>query len=217
MCIHLDESKSTISLESRLNNVSKVLEQGNQIILGGIWGEVADVASGLPSRGLLDNHVVALDTMSREMMVTKWSSRGHAHRRHGLLLGDGWLALLVGPVAADGARSKPFTVHRAQSLLSILAFSKCHEAVASGAAGLHIPHHSSFRDRSEGREGLQKNFVIDFIGQITDEDVEVVGGVFFVGGIRLVSPVDANFLHYVRDMSINASSWYLRPGGPVVR
>lgn len=146
MGIHLNESESTISLESRLYNVSEVLEQWDQIILGGIWGEVADVASGLPSRSLLDNHVVALDTVGREVMVAERSSRGHAHGRHGLLLGNGWLAFLVGPVAADGARSKPFTVHRAQSLLSVLSFSERHEAVASGAAGLHVPHDASFRD-----------------------------------------------------------------------
>jgi hypothetical protein len=41
---------------------------------------------------------------------------------------------------------------------------------------------------------LEEDFVIDFVGEITDKDVEVIRGVFFVGGIGLVGPVDTDFL-----------------------
>jgi hypothetical protein len=42
---------------------------------------------------------------------------------------------------------------------------------------------------------LEKNLIIDFVGEIADKDVEVVGGIFLVGGVGLVSPVDADFLY----------------------
>ena len=41
---------------------------------------------------------------------------------------------------------------------------------------------------------MEKDFIIDFVGEITDKDVKVVGGVFLVRGIRLVGPVDTDFL-----------------------
>ena len=162
--VHLNKGEATVSLESSLNNVSKVLEERNQVVLGGVWGEVADINSGLPGRSLLNNHIVALDTMGREVVMTERGCRSHAHRRHGLLLGNRWLALLVGPVAANSARSKPFTVHRAQSLLGILTFAECDEAISPGASSLHVPHDSSLRNRSESRESLQKDFIVDFVG-----------------------------------------------------
>ena len=40
---------------------------------------------------------------------------------------------------------------------------------------------------------MEKNLVVDFIAQITDEDVVVARGVFFVVGIALVGPVDLDF------------------------
>jgi hypothetical protein len=42
---------------------------------------------------------------------------------------------------------------------------------------------------------LKEDLIVDFIGQITYENVEVVGGVFLVRGVRLVRPVDADFLN----------------------
>jgi hypothetical protein len=41
---------------------------------------------------------------------------------------------------------------------------------------------------------LKKNLIIDFIGQISDEDVEVVRSVFLVRGVGLVGPVDTDLL-----------------------
>lgn len=147
--VHLDERKATISLEASLNDIAEVLEQGDKVVLGGVRGEVADIASCLPSWGLLDDHVVALNAVGWEVMVAERSGWSHAHCRHSLLLGDRWLTLLVGPVAPDCARSKPFTVHGAQGLLSILALSESNEAVASRATSLHVPHDASFRYGAE--------------------------------------------------------------------
>ena len=146
MGIHLDECETTIRLEARLNNVAEVLEERYEVILCGVRSEVADVACGLPSGSLLDNHIVALDAMGWEVMMTEWSGRSHAHRRHSLLLGDRRLAFLVGPVAANGARSKPFTIHGAQSLLCVLALAERDEAISSRATCLHVPHDASFGD-----------------------------------------------------------------------
>jgi hypothetical protein len=41
---------------------------------------------------------------------------------------------------------------------------------------------------------LEKDLIVDFVGQVTDEDVEVVGSILLGGVVRLISPVDANFL-----------------------
>jgi len=41
---------------------------------------------------------------------------------------------------------------------------------------------------------LEKDFIIDFIAEIPDEDVEVIGGVFLVRCVGLVGPIDPNFL-----------------------
>lgn len=119
MSVHFDESKSTVGLQAGFQDVTEVLEEGNQIILRSVRRKVAHITCGLPLRGLLGNHIVALDTMSGEMMVTERCGRGHAHGCHRLLLGDRRLALLVSPVAADGTGTEPFSIHSGQSLVGI--------------------------------------------------------------------------------------------------
>lgn len=146
MGIHLDECEATVRLEAGLNNIAKVLEERYEVVLGGVRSEVTDVACRLPSGSLLDNHVVALDAVGRKVMMTERSGRSHAHSRHGLLLGDGRLSFLIRPIAADGARSKPFTVHGAQSLLRILTLAERNESITSGATSFHIPHDACLRD-----------------------------------------------------------------------
>jgi hypothetical protein len=174
MGVHLDESKTTISLEASLNHVPEVGEKWDKVILGGIWGEVANIASGLPRWGLLDNHIVTLDTVGWEVMVSEWGGWGHAARHHSLLLRYRWLALLIGPVAADGTRTKPFAIHGAQSLLGILTLTECNESIAPGAACLHVPHDSGLRNRAECGESLKEDLIVDLVGQIADENVEMV-------------------------------------------
>lgn len=82
MRVHFDECKSTISLESGLNNVTKILEEGNEVVLSCVRREIANVASCLPLGGLLYNHVVALNSVSWEVMVAEWCGWGHSHLAH---------------------------------------------------------------------------------------------------------------------------------------
>jgi hypothetical protein len=162
--------------------------------LRSVGRQVTDVARGLPLGSLRDDHVVALNAMGREVVVSEGGRGSHAHGGHCLLLGDGGLAFLVGPVAADGARSKPLSVHGAERALSIGAIPEGDEAVSAGSARLHVPHDASFRNGTKGREGLEEDLIVDLVGQVADEDVEVVGRVFLGGVVRLISPVDADFL-----------------------
>lgn len=194
MRVHFDERKSAIGLQAGLENVTKVLEQRHQVVLRGVRCKVADVARGLPLGSLLDDHVVALDTVGWEMVVTKGCGRGHAHSRHRLLLGNGRLALLVSPVAANGTRTKPFAIHGGQGLVRITTVTESNEAIATRTSRLHIPHHTGFRNRTESRESLRQDLIVDFVAQVTDEDVEVVRGIFLVCAVGLIGPVDTNFL-----------------------
>ena len=146
MGIQLDESKSAVGLETGLNNKAKVLEQGNEVILGRVRREVPDIARSLPGRCLVDDHIVTVDTMCWEMMMTERRGRSHAHLLHGRLLGNRRLTLLIRPVAADGARAQPLPIHGAQRLLRIGTVTEGNETVASRTARLHVPHNSGFGD-----------------------------------------------------------------------
>lgn len=88
MRVHFDESKSAIRLESSFDDISKVLEEWDEIILCGVRRQIADVASGLPAWCLRNNHIIGLDAMSGEMMMSERSCWGDTHRRHRLLLRD---------------------------------------------------------------------------------------------------------------------------------
>lgn len=163
MRIHLDERKPAISLEPRLNDITEVGEQGHEVILSGVGGQVADIASRLPRRGLVHDHVVAMDSMGGEVVVAVRGRWRHAHRLHCLLLRDRRLSLLVRPVTADRTRAKPLAVHRAEGLLRFTTVSERHESIATGPSGLHIPHDPSFRYGAERREGLKKDLVVDLV------------------------------------------------------
>lgn len=128
------------------------------------------------------------------MVVSERSGRRHAHGGHGLLLGNGRLALLVCPIAADRARAEPLAVHGAERPFSIGAVAESDETVAARPAGLHVPHDTRLGDGAKGRESLKKNLIVDFVGQIAHEDVEVVRRVFLGRVVGLVGPVDADFL-----------------------
>jgi hypothetical protein len=192
--VHFEEGKAPVRLQACFDDIAKVLKDWNQVLLGGVRRQIADIARCLPLRSLGHHHVIALNAMSREMMMAERSGGSHAHGGHGLLLGDGRLALLVGPVAPDGTRAKPFAIHGAEGFLSITTVAEGNEPVSSGSARLHVPHHAGLRHRPEGREGLEQNFIVDFVAQITNEDVEMVGCVFFVVAVGLIGPVDSDFL-----------------------
>lgn len=195
MGVHLDESKTTVRLEAGLNHKTKVLEKRDQVVLGGVRGQVAHVASCLPGWSLIDNHIVRVNAVGGEVMMAVGGRRGHAHLLHGLLLGNRRLALLVGPVATDGARTEPLAVHGAQSLLSLGSVAESNEAITARTASLHIPHDTSLGNRAESGKGLKKDLIVDLVRKIANKDVEVVRSVLLVRVVRLISPVDTNFLY----------------------
>ena len=146
MGVHFDESEPAVCLKTSLHDEPEILEQGNEVVLSGVGREVPYVTSCLPLRGLLDNHVVALNAVRGEMVVPKWGRWCHAHGSHSLLLGDRRLTFLIGPVTANGTGSQPLAVHGAQGLFRIRTLTEGNEAVSSRTAGFHIPHDSSLRD-----------------------------------------------------------------------
>jgi hypothetical protein len=81
---------------------------------------------------------------------------------------------------------------------------KSDESVSTRPARLHVPHNASLGDEAECRESLQKDLVVDFVRQVANEDVEVVGCVLLRGVVRLIGPVDADFL--LESMLIHAPS-----------
>ena len=86
VAVHFDKSEPSIRLEARLDHEPEVLEEGNKVILSCVRCEVADVASSLPLGSLLHNHIVALDPMGGEVVVTIGCRWSHAHSCHSLLL-----------------------------------------------------------------------------------------------------------------------------------
>ena len=78
--IHLHKCETTVRLEAGLLNISEALKKRNEVTLGGVWGQVADVASSLPLRSLLNNHFIALKAMGREVVVPIRGCRSHSHR-----------------------------------------------------------------------------------------------------------------------------------------
>lgn len=101
---------------------------------------------------------------------------------------------MVGPVATDGTRAEPLAIHGAQGLLSLRAITEGNKAIATGAARLHVPHNTGFGNGTKGGEGLGEDFIVHFVGKITDENVEVARGIFLAGGVGLIGPVDTDFL-----------------------
>jgi hypothetical protein len=192
--VHLDKSKATVTLEASLGDVAKVLEERDKVVLSGVGSQVSDVASGLPGRSLLNDHLVGVGTLGGEAVVAEGSGRGHAHLSHGLLLRVRGLALLVGPVTADGARTEPLAVHVGERLFGIATVAEGDEAITTRATSLHVPHNAGLGNGAKGREGLEKDLIVDLVGEVTDEDVEVVRGVLLGDSVGLVSPVDADFL-----------------------
>jgi hypothetical protein len=194
MGFHLYKGKAAISLHASFHNLAKVHKQRSNVILGGVRSEVADIAGRLVWRRLGQDSVVGLHATRGKWRMVKWRCWSQPHLRHGLLLGDGRLALLICPVAANGTRTEPFTVHGSNGLVSIRAVSEDNEAVATRAASLHIPHDTSLGDGTKGGKGLEQNLVVDLVGQITDENVMMTTSIFLVRGVGLIGPVDADFL-----------------------
>lgn len=77
--VHFNEREAAVGLKSRFDNKTVILEKWYQVILGGVGGEIADVAGTLPLGCLLNHHVIALHAMRREMMMAKRCGWRHAH------------------------------------------------------------------------------------------------------------------------------------------
>ena len=86
MSIHLDESKATVRLKPSFDDVTEVLEKRNEIRLRRVRSQVSDVAGRLPSRSLLDDHVITLDSLGGEVVMAERGGRCQAHGSHSLLL-----------------------------------------------------------------------------------------------------------------------------------
>ena len=193
--VHADEGEATVSLEAGLGHESEVLEKRDDIVLGRVRRKVPHINGCLPRWSLSKDHIIALDSLSRVLMVATKGVRGrHSHTNQSLLLRDGGLPLLVGPVAANGTRSEPLAVHGAEGLLSVAAVAESHKSIATGAAGLHVPHDAGLAHGPERRKSLQKDLIVDFIAEVTHEDVKVVGRVLPGSIVGLIGPVDADFL-----------------------
>jgi hypothetical protein len=193
--VHLDKSEATVRLETSLGDIAEVLEQRNEVVLSGVGSEVANVASGLPLGSLSQDGVVGLDALGRELVVlAERTGRGNTHLGHNLLLGERGLTLLVGPVATNSTRAQPLAIHGAESLVGFGAVTESNEAVTTRAASLHVPHNTGLGHAAEGGESLEKDFVVHFVGEIANEDVEVARGVFLGSGVGLIGPVHADFL-----------------------
>lgn len=101
---------------------------------------------------------------------------------------------MVGPVAANGTRTQPFTIHGFDGFFGVCTLAEGNEAIATGATRFHIPHYTGFRNGTKSREGLQQDLIVDFVAQVTNKDMEVVRGVLFVGIAGLVGPVYTDLL-----------------------
>ena len=192
MRVQFDKRKAAVSGEALLGDHAEVLEEWNYIVWCGVGSEIPNVASSLPLGGLRGDSLVTACTVGGELVMTELSCRGKTHGRHGLLLRQGRLALLIGPIATDSARTEPLPIHPGKSLFCIVAIAEGHESVSTRATCLHIPHHTSLGDMSVRLESLLKNFIVNLVGKITDEDMVVIGSVFLRGRVGLVCVVDAN-------------------------
>lgn len=183
MRVHFDERKSTVRLHSRLCYITKVRKERDEIVLSRVGGQVSYVTSGLPGRGLAHDHIVALDTVRGEVVVSIGSRGCHSHGSHGLLLGDRGLSLLVRPVAANGSRTEPLSVHGTQGLLGISTVAESNESVAARTTGLHVPHNTGLGDGAERGESLKEDFIVDFVGEIANKDVKVARRILLAGRV----------------------------------
>lgn len=194
----LDKGVATVLLVLEVDNVSKVLQHGHQIVRAGEWRQVTNVDGGLPVGSLMENHVVAVGINhthgGRVARVTTVANI----RVHDV----GVLLLLRGPIASDGSAAQPFTVHSREGLLGVGTLAEGNKSVPTAAASGHVPHDARLNHAAKYRECLGQEIVIDFRRQVADENVEIFG---ILGGLlSLISPIDFNFLCSVSFKSMPA-------------
>lgn len=128
------------------------------------------------------------------------SGRRHTHLRHCLLLRHGRLTFLIGPIAANRSGPKPLAIHGGNGSRSFRLLTECNEAISARTPSLHVPHDTCFRHITERRKGLIQHVVVDLVGQVAHEYVVMVSGVLLRRVVRLIGPVDTNFLPHVNRM-----------------
>ena len=165
------------------------MEEGNEIRLGGVWGEVSDVDGGVVRRGLLDYGLVGNGTAGK-------IDRGRNSDGCG---GTAWcgaygwaaLSLLICPIDSDGTRAEPLAVHGGNCLLSVGLVAEGEETVTTRFSRIHIPHDSGVGEGTKGTECLGKNLIVNLRTEIANEDMEVRSGVLLIL-TALICPIDAN-------------------------
>lgn len=63
---------------------------------------------------------------------------------------------------------------------------------------------------------MSKDFIVDLVRKVTNEDMKVVSGVFLARLVGLIRPVDTNFLILLSGEYLQLEEWgggVLQPGG----
>ena len=87
------------------------------------------------------------------MLAPKLGGGRHTHG-HRTMMRDRRLALLIGPVAANGSRAQPLAIHGAQRFLCLRPVAEGDEAVTTRPSGLHVPHNTGLRHGAKNGERL---------------------------------------------------------------
>lgn len=191
----LDKGVATILLVANLDNVAKVGEERVQVLVCGEGGQVSHIdGHDIHRRPVVDGRVVGLllGRIDHCLAVGRHAGRHHSSVHHRLGLGHGRLAFLVCPVDANLAGAEPLAIHFGDCANGTFLAAVGDETVSASAARLHVPHDARLGDIAESLECLQQGLVGDLVGQVADKDVEVARGVFLVGGVGLIGPVDAD-------------------------
>jgi hypothetical protein len=199
MRLHFDKSETSIRLHSAFQDSSKIHKKRSEIVLASVRGEVATVAGGLSRWRLSNDLLVGLHAVGGKWWMIELRGR-HAHLHHCLLLRKGWLAFLICPVAANLACAQPFSIHGSDGFVCVFSLAVGNKSIASGATSLHIPHDASFGDFSENGKCSGQCFIVDFVGQVANKDVEMVRSILLVRIVWMICPVDSNFLFQLVDV-----------------
>ena len=165
------------------------MEKGDEIGLGGVWSEVSNVDSAVVRGGLLDHSLVG-------ERATGKIDRGRNADASGGTAGsgsDGWgaLGLLIRPVDSNSTRAEPLAIHGSDCLFGVGLVAEGEETVTTRFSGVHVPHDTGIREGAECTECLGEDLVVNLGAEITDEDMEMCGGVLLVL-TALVCPVDTD-------------------------
>ena len=100
MGVEFDEGESAVGLHADLGKVADRLEQGDEVGLGAVGNEVADINGGVVGRGLSNDRLIG----ERTTLEVHGSGRASTtNGTTGCTGGGGTLSFLVGPVDSDGA------------------------------------------------------------------------------------------------------------------